>query len=287
MKKIGMIIAIVLAALLVLSFAKNIIAKTSVSAGVKAMTGLKLSMKSMNIGVFRTLIGIKELKLHNPPGFPDKLMVNMPEIYLDYDLGAFLKKKVHLEEIRLNLKEFTVVKNEKGELNLDSLKVVQAQKEGKKPQEQEKGKAPQMQIDSLELKIGKVIYKDYSRGRVPSVREFEINLNERYENISNPYTLVSLIVVKALMNTTIARLADIDLAGLQGTISDTLASAQKIATEAAVKAQEAVKETAEKTQEAAKQASQKAQEAAKETTEILKKTTEGLKDKIKLPFGSK
>ena len=287
MKKIIIIVTIVLVILLVLSFAKNIIAKTSVSAGVRAMTGLKLSMKSMNIGVFRTLIGIKELKLHNPPGFPDKLMVSMPEIYVDYDLGAFLKKKVHLEEMRLNLKEFTVVKNEKGELNLDLLKVVQAQKEGKKPQEQEKGKAPEMQIDSLELKIGKVIYKDYSRGRVPSVREFKINLNERYENISNPYTLVSLIVVKALMNTTIARLADIDLDGLQGTISDTLASAQKIATEAAVKAQEAVKETAEKTQEAAKQASQKAQEAAKETTEILKKTTEGLKDKIKLPFGSK
>lgn len=285
MKKIGMIIAIVLAVMLVLSFAKNIIAKTSVSAGVRAITGLKLSMRSMNIGIFRTLIAIKALKLHNPTGFPDKLMLQMPEIYVDYDLGALLKKKVHLEELRLNLEEFTVVKNEKGELNLDSLKVVQAQKEGSKPEE--KGKAPQMQIDRLELKIGKVIYKDYSKGKTPSVKEFDINLDERYENITNPYSLVSLIVVKALMNTTIATLADFDLQGLQSTVSDTLATAQKVVSETATKAKETIKQTSEKTKVIVEQTTKKTQEAVKETTETLKKTTEDLKEKLKLPFGSK
>lgn len=285
MKKIGMIIAIVLAVMLVLSFAKNIIAKTSVSAGVRAITGLKLSMRSMNIGISRTLIAIKALKLHNPTGFPDKLMLQMPEIYVDYDLGALLKKKVHLEELRLNLEEFTVVKNEKGELNLDSLKVVQAQKEGSKPEE--KGEAPQMQIDRLELKIGKVIYKDYSKGKTPSVKEFDINLDERYENITNPYSLVSLIVVKALMNTTIATLADFDLQGLQSTVSDTLATAQKVVSETATKAKETIKQTSEKTKVIVEQTTKKTQEAVKETTETLKKTTEDLKEKLKLPFGSK
>jgi hypothetical protein len=169
-------------------------------------------------------------------------MLDMPEIYVDYNLPAVFKGKVHLEEMRIDMNEFIVVKNEKGELNLNSLKVVQAQKEAEKPETKEKGKVPEIQIDNLELKIGKVVYKDYSEGGTPSVKEFNINLKEKYRNIKNPYALVSLIVVKALMNTTIASLIDFDLGELQSTISDTLLTAQKVAEEAREKAEEAIKQ---------------------------------------------
>ena len=107
--------------------------------------------------------------------------------------------------------------------------------------------------------------------------EFNVNINEKYENITNPYSLVSLIVVKALMNTTIARLTNFDLRGLQGTVSQTLASAEKLATEAAAKAQETVKQTTQEVQKAA----QKTQEAVQETTDALKKTTEDFKSIFK------
>ena len=282
MKKILTIVIGVIAILLVLSFTKDILIKASVEKGVELVTGLPLKMRSLNVGIINTVVGIKNLKLFNPAGYEDRVMLEMPEIYVDYNLPAILKGKVHLEEMRINMKEFTVVKNKEGELNLDSLKVVQAQKEGKEPQEKEAGKVPEMQIDSLELKIGKVIFKDYSRGGAPSVQEFEVNLNERYENITNPYSLVSLIVVKTLMNTTIARLTRFDLNGLQGSISDTLASAQEIAAETAAQAKEALDKTAIQARQAAEEVSQKAQEA----TESLKKATEGLKKSFKLPFGS-
>ncbi len=277
MKKLLIILIGILAIALILSFAKDMIIKASVEKGVEVVTGLRLNTQSFRVGIINSLVGIKNLQLFNPKGYEDRIMLDMPEIYVDYDLPAIIKGKVHLEEVRINLKEFMVVKNEKGELNLDSLKVVQAQKEGEKPEEKEKGKAPEIQIDSLELKIGKVIYKDYSKGGAPSIKEFNINLDERYENITDPYSLVSLIVVRALMGTTIASLTNFDLGGLKGTVSDTLASAQQIATEAAAKAQEALKGT-----------TQKAQEATKKTQETLKKATEDLKDlkeKIKLPFG--
>lgn len=231
MKRISIIIIVILALLAGLIFAKNIIAKNAVSAGVKAIAGLNLSMKSMDVGIFKSLIRIKELKLYNPSGFPDKLMLNMPEIYVDYNLGAFFKKKVHFEEIRLNLKEFVVVKNEKGELNLNALKVVQDKKEKKVSQEKkEKTKMPEFKIDVLELKIGKVIFKDYSQGTQLKIKEFNVNIDERYENITNAYAFASLIVTKALMNTTIGSLANFDLGLLKEGVSKTL----KKATEAAV-----------------------------------------------------
>ena len=273
MKKLLTLLIGILAILLVLSFVKDVIVKTSVEKGVEFVTGLPLRMRSLNVGIIRTLVEIRNLRLFNPKGYSDKVMLDMPEIYVDYDLPAVFKGKIHLEEMRINMREFTVVKNEKGELNLDSLKVVQAQKDSRAPREKEKGKIPEIQIDALELKIGKVIYKDYSKGGAPSIKEFNVNLNERYENITNPYSLVSLIVVKTLMNTTIAGLADFDLKGLQGTISDTLASAQKMATEAVAQAQEVMTQT-----------QQKAQKAIEETQEAIQKKAEELKETFKLPF---
>lgn len=276
MKKIGIIAVILIALLVVISFSKDMIAKTGIEKGVEAVTGLKLRMGSLNVGIIKTIVGIRDLMLYNPKGYQDAVMLDMPEIFVDYDLPAIFNRKVHLEEMRIDLKEFTVVKNSSGGLNLDSLKVVQAQKEGRRPGDKEKEKAelPEIQIDSLRLKIGKVVYKDYTKGPKPSVKEFNVNLDEKYENITNPYALVSLIIVKALANTTIANLTNFDLGGLKDTIGGTLSTAQKAAAETV----SAVTETVQKTAETAK-------ETTKGLTQAVGDTAKELKDKLKLPFG--
>ncbi len=274
-RKVIMIPAIVFVILIALFLGKNMIIKTSVTTGVKAMTGLKLSIRSMNVGVFKSLIGINELQLYNPSGFKDKLMMDLPEIYVDYNLGAIMGGKAHLEEVRLNLKEFIVVKNEAGELNLDSLRVVKeaegevAEKDdGKK----EKTEMPDIQIDLLELKIDKVIYKDYSKGTSPKVKEFNVNIDERYENITDPQSFVRLIIVKALKNTTIASLANFDIGKLQKGLTETVRKTAEKAMDAPVKAVEAGKDLLE----------EKAAETAKET---VGKAADTLKKF--LPFGKK
>ncbi|MDD4183577.1 MAG: hypothetical protein PHT53_07150, partial [Candidatus Omnitrophica bacterium] len=231
----------------VLLLAKDLIIKTSVEKGVEIVTGLKLDIGSLNVGIFKPVTDIKNLRLFNPAGFPDKTMIDMPEIYVRYDLPAIIGGNIHLPEVRLGLREFVVVKNSKGELNLDALKNVQAQKKGEsKAAEKPAGKAPKIKIDKLALNIGKVIYKDYSKGSTPSVKEFNINLNEVYTNIDDPYKLASLIVVKALIGTPIAALTNFDLKGLTGSVGDITAGAQKMATEAASKAGETATQAVDK-----------------------------------------
>ena len=83
MKKIVVLILIVVLLFVGLYVAKDLIAKSVLTGGVKAITGLKLSIGRMNVGILNTLIGVKEMKLYNPPDFVDKLMVDMPEIYID------------------------------------------------------------------------------------------------------------------------------------------------------------------------------------------------------------
>jgi len=270
-RKIVIIPAIVLVIIIALFFGKNMIIKTSVTAGVKAMTGLKLNIRSMNIGVFKSLISINGLQLHNPQGFEDDVMIDLPEIHVDYNLGAFMKGKTHLEEVRLHLKEFIVVKNE-AELNLNSLKVVKAAEDEKGGEEgtekgdgeKQKTKIPDIQIDLLTLKIDRVIYKDYSKGTPPKVKEYNVNIDERYVDITDPQSLGRLIIVKALKNTTIARLANFDIGKLQKGLAETVRKTAAKAMETQAKAVDAGHDLIEeKTSETAKEAVEKAADTIK------------------------
>lgn len=258
------VLIVVAAAVMVFGLVKDMAIKAAVEGGAAYVTGLKLKTGGFSVGVVRTAVDIKDLKLFNPAGYPDKVMLDMPRIYVSYDLPRILGGTVYLRDVMIDMKEFTVVKNEKGELNLDALKVVKEKKAAAKPAPEEKGKAVKMHIDKLRLKIGKVVYKDYSKGGAPEVQEFNVNLDESYSNIDDPAALVSLIVVKALMNTSIARLTNFDVGGLSSNLQGKVDTATKAAQETASKV----------TQEASKQVG----EAAKQAEETVKNL---------LPFGKK
>jgi len=302
MKKALSISVVIIAAIAVLIIAKNVAIQSAVQTGVRFMTGLKLNMRSFDLDLIRGSLGMRDLKLFNPRGFlRDSTMVEMPEIFVDYQLAPLFQGNVYLEEVRIYLKQFTVVKNEAGQLNLDSLKAVQVQKKEsaeskiktKPAAERARAKAPKMRIDVLKLRVENVVYKDYSRGgEKPFVQEFNMNLNESYSNITNPYGVVSLIVVKVLMNTSIARLTNFDLGSLEGSVSDVPASSRKIAASAvtdAVKTLGVTEEQARRLMEQApdqlKGASTLLQNHTKGLTSDLSNTAESLKGKLKLPFG--
>jgi len=260
MKKNLTVLVVAVVVIFIAALVKDIVIKISIEKGAELVTGLKLRIGGLNVGVLRPIVSIKNFRLLNPANFSDKTMINMPEIYVKYDLPAIIGGKIHLPEVRLSLKEFVVVKNAKGELNLNALRIVQAQKEGKAPSQGAPGRAPDIKIDFLKLKIGKVIYKDYSRPGAPSVREYNINLDESYTNVDNPYELASLIVVRAMSNTSISSLTNFDLGGLQGTVGNTLATTQRT-----------VKQVAE---------------TAKNAQDTVNQVAGALKDVFNNPFGS-
>lgn len=235
-KKVLIIIAIILVALFL---TKDFLISALITNGIGAFTDLSASIKSIKVDLFKSVVDVKGLKIYNPHTFKDRRMVDMPDFYVAYDLGSFLSGTKHIKLMKINLAEFDVVKNEGGLLNLDSLKAIKVPAGGSAGAEKEQTK---FRIDVLELKIGKAVYKDYSRGGSTVIKEFNVNLNERYENITNPYALASLIVFKALVNTGISSLTNFDLGPLKNMASDVIANATKIATEAA---QDAVTKTTE------------------------------------------
>lgn len=205
LKKVLVLVAIILVALFL---TKDFLISAMITNGIGAFTDLSASIKSIKVDLFKSVVDVKGLKIYSPRTFKDRGMVDMPDFYVAYDLGSFLSGTKHIKLMKINLAEFDVVKNEGGLLNLDSLKAIEVPAGAKKEE-------TKFRIDVLELKVGKAVYKDYSRGGTTVIKEFNVNLNERYENITNPYTLASLIVFKALANTSIASLANFDLGSVK------------------------------------------------------------------------
>ena len=229
MKKILNFFLLLVVLLAALYFAKNAIAKGLIELGVEKVTGMPLKMHGIDLNFAGQFVKIDDMKIYNPSGFPKETMAHIPEIYVAYDLAALMKGKIHLPELRFALEEFAVVRNEKGELNLDRLRALGEQPRAGKTTEPAKPPVKtDIQIDSFTLKVGHVLFKDYSSGS-PSVRTFEINLAETFFNITDPNALVQLIVAKALMSTSIAAITGFDLGALQSGVSGLMDSSVQMA----------------------------------------------------------
>ncbi|HTL69692.1 MAG TPA: AsmA family protein [Candidatus Eisenbacteria bacterium] len=212
------LIGAILLVFVVLTVLKNGIIQTAITASVSRAAHVPVRISNTDFSLLKSSIRLKGLKVMNPSGYADKLMIDAPLILIDMDPQALFRGQAHFEEVRLDLREVCVVKNKDGKLNIDAAKPTQQEKEKQKqaaaPAEPRKpgAKGPKLKIDKLYLSIGKVTYKDYSAGGAPAVQEFPIDIKDRvYTNIDNPSAIVSLIMFEALTRTTLSRLAGLDV----------------------------------------------------------------------------
>ncbi|PIQ87336.1 MAG: hypothetical protein COV74_01210 [Candidatus Omnitrophica bacterium CG11_big_fil_rev_8_21_14_0_20_45_26] len=245
---------VLLAILFVFFYARHQVIKTLLISSVKHATGLEMSIEGLYAGLVSSHLEADNLRLFNPADFPERLMLSIPDLYVDYDPVSFFKGSTHFTHIRVHLKELIVIKNQTGRLNLQALKV-----ESPHRQTDDNQSPKQIHIDRLTLKVEKVIYKDYSSGApVPSVQEFPVRIEEDFYQITNLNAVVALLITKALGRTAIASLLHLDLAGLSGAASRALAISKTI-----------TKQTGEAAVHEVAAAAKEAAENARERTKII------------------
>ncbi|MCA9393429.1 MAG: hypothetical protein KC900_04425 [Candidatus Omnitrophica bacterium] len=215
MKLLKKLLFLIVFLLVVLVLARNYVVKIGAEQFVKQQTGLPLKMEGINIGLVDTKIDIDDLKLYNPPNFEEKLMVNIPDIYVDYNLPEIIKGNIHLNEIRFHLNEVIIVKNKAGQTNIDALKALQQPKqEGDAPKKEEpKPKAEKKKggeyIGKASFRVDRFTFKDYSGDGEPKIITKDIGLNKTYKDIDSFNKLVALIVVDATVSSGLSDLVNI------------------------------------------------------------------------------
>lgn len=294
MKLLMKLVMFVVALAVVVVLGRNVIVKAAVEYGAKAVTGMPLSMGKLDLNFQNSFVDIANLVVKNPEGFNDTELIDIPKVFVAYNLSDILKGKVHLSKIEFDMRQFTVVKNEKGEVNLDRLKALQGTQKPSAQKPSEGPKAPAkpvpVQIDVMRLRIGKVVYEDYSSGQ-PSTKEFLINLDQVFQNITDLNSVVRLIVLKAMMSSGLSNLVNFDLGGLEGALTGAFQGSAKFATQAAsqglntlANAVQQPGQVAGQAGEALKSTAGTVEDTAKTVTSGVKDAASALKSKLKAPF---
>jgi hypothetical protein len=184
----ALIVIVVLVAGVIL--ARNFIIRESMERGLMAVTGLKLTVDNFDAGLFAPVVSIKGVKLYNPAGFPDGVMIDVPEVYCEYKPMDILKGQISLKTLAVTLNELDVV-SQGGQLNVNALKALQPKGAG--------GPPPKFTIDDFTLNINKVSFKSALLNK-----DFNLNISDHYTNVSGANQLVQLIISSAVSKTSIA-----------------------------------------------------------------------------------
>lgn len=191
MKKfIGGLLLLFLCLAILFVVARNFIVKAAMIRGIEAFAGLKVEMQKIDIGLFSPTVEITSLQVFNPEGFRDKIMADIPLIYVDYDLRSLFGRRIQLKKIKIAINEFRIIMNEQGKLNFHSLALI-APAPSDAPERE-------VRIDELYLKVGKVGYKGYFPVIGTQEKELNMNIDETFRNVTNPAQLGSDILRRIL-----------------------------------------------------------------------------------------
>ncbi|MFA5038808.1 MAG: hypothetical protein WC732_03920 [Candidatus Omnitrophota bacterium] len=197
--KLLKVLFILLLVLLLGFFLKDQILKTTVTIAAEKVMGTRVSLEQFSFRVLNETITLKNLKVYNPPGYPQDPFLDAPLIHVEYVLQDLLARNLHFRKIQISLKELVLVKDKTGKLNVDSLKVAE-------PKEKKADAAPAeeipLKIDILELSMGKIILKDYTAGDPPKIQVHDLGYKKQvYKNITSAQQLAALIISEGLRKT--------------------------------------------------------------------------------------
>lgn len=202
------LISILIAAILRHNLCQHLIIKTAAGA-----TGLELSIQDLDLDILNNSLYMRGITLFNPPGFKNKVLGKVKEIFIEYDSLDFLSGRLHLRQVKADIGEINIIRNEKGSSNLSVFRTKQSKSKASAPKasardtsavlavqkkaKRTKKKRPKFLIDRLELSLEKATFVDYKAGIGESaVIIFTIKGPLVYKNVSDLSYVVSSVSAK-------------------------------------------------------------------------------------------
>jgi uncharacterized protein involved in outer membrane biogenesis len=191
-KTIKIILLIVIVVVLAVWFGRNAAMKSIVSGLVKKSAGVDLKIGSLDAGIISSRVTATNVTVMSPPGFENEPLLKVSGLYAEYEWGPLLKGKLHLKRVNLDVREIVLVKDCRGRLNItevrNALKRRRAEKSGKgNPKQGKKTNSGRDSffIDEATVNLGRILYKDYSKGGKPKVSTVPLMISKAtFRNVS-------------------------------------------------------------------------------------------------------
>src|SRR3989338_928511 len=94
--------------ILVLSFGKDQAARLVLQNKLSAALEAPVKLSNLSIGFWHHRIVAQGLRVYDPDGFPEEIILDIPQVTADYDFEALLKRKLVLYELHLNVRRLIV-----------------------------------------------------------------------------------------------------------------------------------------------------------------------------------
>lgn len=198
MKKILLIILITF--ILLCLFRDVLIKKGLVFVGEK-IAGTTITLDHFSMSLMKQSIRLQGLKIYQPQGFTQQVMVNVPLVSVQWRMMEMLKGKgLHFSLVELDIQELTVIKNSAGEMNFNALKVVKEQQSKNPLSFLKEDSAVDMKFDLVRLNIGKVVSMDIDQQqKILNIKEMNIYLkNKEFKRVDSLPSLCALVMVEAV-----------------------------------------------------------------------------------------
>lgn len=192
---IGIVLVLAAAITSILLFAFFRYHKSAVEAVIGQGLGAAVEIGTISIDLKSNILHITAFKLHNPKDFTEEaILAYVPKITGEYDpKSLFVNNKLHFTTLDLYVKTIVVIKNKKGKLNVDQLAIFK-----------ENFQELPLQADRLILTADYAVYKDLSKGDLPHVETFEVNIrNAAYEGFPTVEDITTKVMAEILGRTTI------------------------------------------------------------------------------------
>ncbi|MFA5437456.1 MAG: hypothetical protein WC293_02655 [Candidatus Omnitrophota bacterium] len=162
------------------------VTKFAVEVFLSSRLGTKVSMNKFQLNIALGHLNIEGLKIRNPPGFSDNILLDIPKIAVKFDPILFTTGRLYSSHADIHLKSLLIEKDKQGRMNVDSLEISHKAKP-----------APVFRISLLDLQINQVIERDY-RYPKPFIRGHDLNIKKSYRNITGINQLILLMLADPL-----------------------------------------------------------------------------------------
>ena len=220
-------LAFVIFALTVVVVNKDDVAKWLIVNRVKFITGHTVSLDSASVDFGQSTLTVTNLRLQNPSPYRELIAAEVPYLSLTIDLRDLLRRRVHLTALTIDMAQLVIERRKDAAINIHTIRDIRNNRRAEILSAGGKSFIKSFQIDMLELKIDRVIFRDQMQG--PSFSKiYPINLHERYQDITETESLIRLIVFQALTKTALDSLINFDLYNMKLGLSRILNTAQNL-----------------------------------------------------------
>ena len=188
-------LCIIVALSVAVACTKDMIARRLLLTAFPPSSGFTAQVDSVRVGVLSPYLWIQGLKVFNRAQSTQEAMLDVPELYLRYDLLPLFQNKLHLRQASIFLKEVVITPKGFSDVVVAPLALLM-------PKPMGGNKPPEIFIDTLRVRIGKVRYHGDLFGPSAQTIEFQGNIDETFNNVSDPSKVFNKLLKKSVSSIT-------------------------------------------------------------------------------------